>query len=213
MKKTLLILFFIAGISGIASSQMFRFGIKGGLNFSKLAFEDVTDVISGGTTYSLTQDESFMGYHIGLMARIKIPIFYIQPELLFNTSGGNVFVEGTGQNPIEQVKQVKYNKIDLPVLLGTNLGPLRINAGLVATYVLSTDSELKDVIPELETAYNSATFGYQAGIGFDFLKRLTLDGRYEGSLSNLTDKITVAGTDYPVDAREPKWIISLGILF
>ena len=213
MKKTLLILLFIAGVSGMASSQLIRIGIKGGLNYSKLAFDDMSNVVSGNTTYSLAQDESFMGYHIGLMSRINIFNLYIQPELLFNTSGGKVLVESTGQTVVEEVKQIKYNKIDLPVMVGFKFGPARINAGPVASYVLSSDSELGEVIDGLDTFSKNATIGFQAGAGLDILKKITLDARYEGGLSKLGDKITVGGEDYTFDSRDSKWVISLGILF
>jgi hypothetical protein len=213
MKKTILGLLFIAGISGFASGQL-SFGIKGGLNYSKLALADVLDVVSGTTTYSLSQDESFQGFHVGIQTRIKLFSLFIQPELLFNTSGGNIMVEYTsGSQVIQDVKQVKFNKIDLPVLVGLKLGPARINAGPVGTVVLSSDSQLGDIIPDLESASQKITIGFQAGLGLDFLKKFTLDARYEGGMSELSDKIKVGGTTYPFDSRSSKFLLSLGFFF
>lgn len=210
MKKIIFVLLIFSAFTGMVSAQFFSFGIKGGLNYSKLAFDD-TNVTSGSTTYSLKEDEAFQGFHIGVMTRIKVFNVFVQPELLFNTSGGKVLIESTS-GPAE-VRQIKYNKIDLPVLVGLKLGPLRVNAGPVASAVLSSDSKLEEIIPGLKSESKNATIGFQAGVGLDILKMITMDARYEGGLSRLGDKLTVSGTDYAFDSRSSKWLISLGFLF
>ena len=195
----------------MASAQVFSFGIKGGLNYSKLTFDDVTNVIATNGQYSLKEDESFQGFHIGIMTRLNIFNFYLQPELLFNTSGGKVLIETT--TGVQDVRNVKFNKIDLPLLLGLKFGPLRVNAGPVASVVLSTDSEIEEIIPDLSAQSKNATIGLQLGAGLDILKRITLDGRYETGLSNVGDQITVGSNNYEFDSRDSKWLISLGFFF
>jgi hypothetical protein len=215
MKKITLLSITLFSTICLASAQFFTFGIKGGLDYSRLKFDDVRDISSNLSTYHLQSDESFQGFHIGAFARIKVFSFYIQPELYFNIAGGNVLIEedqGIG-GTIETVKQVKYNKIDLPVLVGLKLGPLRLNAGPFASVVLSEDNGISDIIPELESLSKSATIGYQAGAGLDLFKFLTLDYRYEGGLSKYGDKLTVGGNDYPLDSRGNMHIISVGIMF
>jgi hypothetical protein len=212
MKKTILTLLFIAGISVFTFGQL-SFGIKGGLNYSKLAFDDVQNVLSQGSEYNLSQDEMFQGFHVGIQTRLKIFSLFIQPELLFNTSGGKISVQNV-TTTLQEVKEIRYNKIDLPVMVGLKFGPLRVNAGPVASAVLSTDSGLGDIIQGIEETSKKATIGFQGGLGLDILKILTIDARYEGGLlSKLGDKITVAGTEYPFDSRNPKFILSVGILF
>jgi hypothetical protein len=210
MKKTILALLFITGISGYTFGQL-SFGIKGGLNYSKLGFNKMSNVVSGTTSYSLSQDQSFQGFHVGLQSRIKLFNVFIQSELLFNTSGGKILVESS--TGITKVKQVKFNKIDLPILLGLKFGPARVNAGPVASVVLSTDSQLGDIIPDLKSASKNATIGFQAGVGLDIFKILTLDARYEGGLSKLGDKITVGQNSYAFDSRSSKWLVSVGFFF
>lgn len=208
---------FIAGIFslGIASAQSVNFGVKGGLNFSTLNFDEVTNIISNASNYDLESDEAFTGYHFGAFVRVKVFSLYIQPELYFTTSGGKVLVEETPDagEVVRSVRQIKYNKIDLPVLVGFKLGPLRLNAGPVATVLLSEENGVEDIIPELEVLSKSATVGLQAGAGVDLFKFLTLDYRFEGSLSKYGDKFTVGGTDYPFDSRANLHLISLGIMF
>ena len=57
---------------------------------------------------------------------------------------------------------------------------------------------------------SSMSWGFQAGIGLD-ISKLSLDARYEGSLSRLGESFSVGGADFPLDARPSQWIISLGI--
>jgi len=214
MKKYFLILMISIGITGSLMAQSVSFGVKGGLNYSKLKFDDVSNITSGATTYNLMQDESFQGFHIGVMGRLKVFNLFVQPELLFNTSGGKVLVEevNAGGN-ISKVKQIKYNKLDLPVMVGMKFGPARINVGPVASVVLSSNSEIADIVPDLETTSKGATFGYQAGVGLDILNKITFDLRYEGGLSKIGDKLTVGGTDYTFDSRDSKFLVSVGFFF
>ena len=212
MKKITLIVLVLFFSIGMTSAQFISFGIKGGLNYSSLRFDDVRNITANSSEYHLQDDESFQGFHIGVMTRIKVLAAYVQPELYFNTAGGSVLIEEVGTN-VEYVREVKYNKVDLPVLLGFKLGPLRINGGPVASVILSEDNTAQDIIPELETMSKSATIGFQIGAGIDLLKFLTLDYRFEGGLSKYGDGIEVGGETYPFDSRANIHLISLGVMF
>lgn len=217
MKKLFVILFACIFTSAFVSAQFFSFGVKGGVNYSQLKFDELSSIVSGSDAdyYSLAQDESFQSFHFGVMGRLKIFNAYLQPELYFNTSGGKVLIQEfqTDGSTVDHISQVKYSKIDLPVLIGFKFGPARLNAGPVASVVLKEDNEIGEIIPELESMSKTATIGYQAGIGIDILKFLTLDYRYEGGLSKWGEKLTVAGTEYPFDSRANIHLISMGILF
>jgi len=215
MRKVIFLLMTVCFFTGSASAQFLTFGFKGGMNYSKLKFNDIREMAANGGTYNLGTDDAFQGFHVGAMARLKIFSAYIQPELYFNTAGGSVLVEELqlGAEPVKSIKQIKYNKIDLPVMVGLKFGPLRINAGPVASVVLNENNGIEEIIPNLESLSKSAAIGYQAGFGLDILKFLTLDYRYEGSLSKYGDKLTVAGKDYPLNSRANVHLISLGILF
>lgn len=215
MKKIALIAIALFFSIGMASAQFISFGIKGGLNYSNLRFDDVRNIAVNSTEYNLQDDESFQGFHLGVMSRIKVLAAYIQPELYFNTAGGKVLIEEVqaGGATVEYARQIKYSKVDLPVLLGFKLGPLRINGGPVASVILSEDNTAQDIIPDLETMSKSATIGFQIGAGVDLLKFLTLDYRFEGGLSKYGDGIEVGDNTYPFDSRANIHLISLGIMF
>jgi hypothetical protein len=169
---------------------------------------------SGAINYNLKEDESFQGFHIGVMGRLNVFNLFLQPELLFNTTGGKLLIEEIqGGSTLNTVKQVKYSKLDLPVLIGIKFGPARVNAGPVASVTLASNSEIDDIIPNLETLSKGATIGLQVGVGLDILKTITLDARYESGLSKLGDKFSIGNTDYPFDSRNSKFILSLGFFF
>lgn len=215
MKKTALVLFICIFSVGMASAQFFSFGVKGGVNYSKLKFDEISNISVSESNYSLMEDEAFQSFHFGVMTRLKIFNMYIQPELYFNTSGGKVLIQEvqTSGVTVDNVKQVKFSKIDLPVLLGFKIGPMRINAGPVASVVISENNEITDIIPELESLSKTATIGYQAGVGIDILKFLTLDYRYEGGLSKWGDKLNIGDNSYAFDSRANMHLISMGIMF
>ncbi len=216
MKKTAGILIILMFTVGVASAQFIEFGVKGGINFSKLKFDDIKNVTSNGTEYNLLESNALTGFHVGVMTRIKLFSLYIQPELYFNTAGGKVVVQelqSSGTDYKSYTRNVKFSKIDLPIMTGLKIGPVRVNAGPVASVILSTQSGLNEIIPELSTLSKTATIGYQVGFGLDLFKFLTLDYRFEGSLSKWGDKFTVAGKDYAFDSRGNMSMISLGIMF
>lgn len=214
MKKTIILLAILAIVGTSVSGQFIRFGAKTGLNFSKLKFDDISNINSGGLSYKLSEDENFTGFHIGLMSRIKIFEAYLQPELYFNTAGGKVLLEEmSGGANAENIKKIKYNKIDFPILVGGYLKFLRLNAGPVASVILSSNSELSEVIPELKTLSKDASIGFQAGAGFDLFETLAIDFRYEAGLSKVGEKLSLGNQNYPFDSRARKLMFSVGFFF
>lgn len=169
MKKilTLTALLFFIGVA--AQAQIFTIGPKLGISNTTLSVKDNVDNYKAG--------DSKFSYHAGLFARLKIATFYIQPELYFNSVNGE-YTDATNPNDIKTLK-FNQNKIDLPVLFGFKMGPLRLNAGPVASFSMNDLEDYKDASVE---EYKSAVFAYQAGIGVD-ISKLTLDLRYEGNLS------------------------------
>ena len=63
--------------------------------------------------------------------------------------------------------------------------------------MLSSDPAL-DMVDDIEAEeeFNGATWGYQVGIGFDILKKVTIDVKYEGNLSSLGDGVKIGKKNY-----------------
>jgi len=210
MKKLILILVASLFIFTASDAQMFKYGIKAGIGFSSLKIEDLTGIDDGADIYDLVTGEGVMGYHVGIQTRIKLAMIVIQPELYFNAGGGTV--EQIVENGATEVLNVNFNRIDLPLLVGVKLGPARINVGPVGSYVLKEESDLTEIQPDYTIFTSSMTWGFQAGLGVD-ISRITLDARYEGSLSKLGETLSIGGSDFTLDARPSQWIISLGVWF
>jgi len=213
MKKIVLILAISFAMVSITRAEIFQFGLKAGLGYSKLKISDITGVGSGQDVYNLATGDGVMAYHVGIQTRIKLAVLFIQPELYFNDGGGSVERIETGG--ASELMHLDLKSFDLPVLVGVKFGPLRINAGPVGSYVLTEESialEVNNAIDDYTVYTSGMSWGFQAGLGLD-LARFSIDARYEGALSKLGDSFTVGGQDFNLDARPSQWVFSLGFWF
>jgi len=218
MKKLIIILLAVMAFN-IANAQFLRFGFKAGVSSTNVKFDDIKNIESsdGLKEYAIKQGDSKMGFHAGLYGRIQLLGLFVQPELLFTHSQGEVVLADVTASQMYTETQ-KFNKIDIPVIVGWKFGPARLGIGPVASFMLSESDGLKDKLSSIsseatENNFRKATFGYQIGVGLDILKKITLDVRYEGNLSKLGNGITLGGKDYKFDQRNPQFIFSAGIFF
>jgi hypothetical protein len=210
MKKLILFLMASFLLVQVADAQLFNWGIKGGLGFSSIKISDVTGIQDGSDVYDLVTGESVMGYHLGLQTRIKIAMIYVQPELYWNAGGGSVkqVVDGGASELLE----VKFNRIDIPVLVGAKLGPVRLNIGPMASLVVGENSDFQVLQADASLYKENFTWAWQGGIGVD-ISKFSLDIRYEGPLSDLSRVIPDDLSEYTLDPRPQQWIFSVGWWF
>jgi hypothetical protein len=217
MMKKLFAILLVVLISLPAISQI-KAGLKAGLSTTNLSMATLKTVTTGTTSYTVEALESAKyGFHGGGFLRLTLLGIYVQPELLFSTRTNEYTVTDitNSASPVKSVVEQKFNKLDIPVMVGFKLGPLRLNAGPAASLLINTPKELIDS-PDYESMYNKMTIGYQAGVGLDILKTLTLDVRYEGSLKKYQNQIqNLVGTKTTVnlDDRANAFLFSLGLMF
>jgi len=211
--KKLLAVFLILAVGLPVFSQV-RFGLKGGISTTSLTMETLKTLTSGETQYTVEALEGGnYGFHAGAFVRFNISRFYIQPELLFSSRTNEYTVTELEESPVESISKQQFNKLDLPLMLGFYLGPVRLNAGPSASLLINSPSDLIDH-PDFNAMYQDLTFGYQAGIGVDILKRLTVDLRYEGSLNKFQTHVSNAtGDKVKLDDRPDAFHLSLGFMF
>ncbi len=177
-----------------------QFGIKVGANTTTLK-------ITGGDMIENVKDAHW-GFNAGIFYRLKVAMLYIQPEAYFSTVSGN-YKYGDDPNNME-LYDFDLKRIDIPLIVGVKLGPVRVHAAPVAFFTISEDIFHQ----ELEDAMKSTTWGYQAGVGVDLLKKLTIDVRYEGSLSDFTDdNITIGGHTLNPSTKSSAFLLSVGFMF
>jgi len=203
MKKLILILFAVILSSG--AFAQFSWGLKAGATSNNFKLEEPLNISTQQAIEAVKQ--ASWGFHGGAFIRLSMLGIMIQPEVIFSMAENNMLVTDNG---IEEIRSQKFNKLDIPVLLGVKLGPVRLMAGPAASVMISSAS---DLIENAENLYKAATFGYQAGVGVDILKKITLDVRYEGGLNNFGDEITIGQETFTLDGRNNAILISAGILF
>ncbi|MEZ4900677.1 MAG: porin family protein [Spirosomataceae bacterium] len=192
MKKVLLIAVVLFSLQANAqfNRKLVFVGIRGGANFSQLQTEGFTITKPGASVQDFFRNNSSnkTGYVLGAYARIGRKVF-IQPEVLFSSKGGTFEILKNGASSPLNV-DVKFSQIDIPVLVGLKVGPLRLNAGPMASLNVSGGNNLGEAIKVYTTqnfnkTIEQATFGYQAGIGLD-IRSFNIDLRYESGFSNIS---------------------------
>ena len=203
MKKIL----FVVVLSFIFAASQAQFGIKAGVNSASFNFDQAT----GDTPDEILAQvkDTKWGFHAGVFYRLKVAMLYIQPEAYFTSTGGKFSYNDGTAGAEDEIHTLDLNSLDIPVMVGFKLGPIRVNAGPSGHLVLSSKSDLD----ALKSDVKGMTWGYQAGLGFDLLGKLTFDARYEGSLSSLGDKVTIGSTDFNTDMRSSQILLSVGIKF
>ena len=214
MKKFIVILFVV--LVSIPVFSQIKFGLKAGVSTTSLSMPTIKTISSGTTSFTVDAlTAAKYGFHGGAFVRLTLFGVYIQPELLFSTrSNEYTVINTTNQSaPVSYVVKQNFNKLDIPVMLGLKLGPIRLNAGPAASLLINSP---KDLIsdPDYKSKYSRMTIGYQAGLGFDLLSILTFDLRYEGSLKKYQNQIqNLAGTKYNLDDRPNAFLFSVGLMF
>lgn len=192
MKKLLFAIFLLLfAVQGFAQNS--GFGLKAGLSSTSVDFKNE----------QIVPNDSQTGYHLGIYGRFGGG-FYIQPELLFTQTSGSFTINSPGQTNGEKFK-ANFNRLDIPVMFGFRmLKVVRIMAGPIAS--IDVNSEIKDAANTVKDSnFNSATLGYQAGLGVD-IGNLNVDLKYEGGLSSVTQNIAGLSTDNRIN----QWVLSIG---
>jgi len=212
MKKLFVLLLVV--VVALPSFSQLKKGIKAGLSTTTLTMEDVKTITSGTYMYSVEKLKGAnYGFHGGLFLRLNVSKLFIQPELLFSSTSNEYTVKDLASATPGTVVKQTFNKLNIPVMLGLKFGPLRLDAGPAASVLIGSPKELISN-SEFKTLYSKTSFGYQAGLGLDVLKLLTIDVRYEGSLKKYQNQIENAlGTAVNLDDRPNAFLFSLGLMF
>ncbi len=133
-----------------------RFGIRGGLNVSNLSVENLPN-----------KSERF-GYHIGVFADLPVvsDFMSLQPEL-------NYSVKGAAFKPLNERRTLNMNYLDFLLPVAFHLGPIDIQVGPFASYLISTPdyAVYNDNIVVVD-AFKKYDVGLTAGLSYNFGKLL-----------------------------------------
>ncbi len=197
----------------------FQFGIKGGVNLSRLSFGEFVKTSTNtngspavsvdGQTFRDNLRDSFnsrTGTSFGIYTRFGKNLF-IQPEVLYSTRTGSLDIIRNGQTESVTIKTTSF---DVPVLLGIKGGPIRVMAGPVVSFRVSDNQRLGEALKQytsgtLNEAWTKASYGYQVGGGLD-IGNLGLDVRYEGNISDIAQ---ISDNTGKFSQRMKSWQITL----
>lgn len=220
MKKLLFAFAFMLASFTAAQAQS-GFGIRGGANLSNVS----------GDLRDESRFNNKIGFHAGITYQLAIVenFFSIQPELLYSQKGfknnEDEFQSDLLNINVRREGTVSYNYLDLPVLAKIKAGPLYFEAGPQASYLLNVNNKTKtyndgelqssDSDPKSTDGLKKFELGYAAGIGLASNNGISIGLRYNGSLSDFTDKDVSYG-DYGDDltnARNSVIMLTVGFTF
>ena len=181
---------------GLGAMAQVDFGPRINLTSTKLDIsENVADVKSGDAQF---------GYQLGAFLRIQVPVIgiYVQPEALFSKQSSQVTLNS-------ETADLTFNQIDVPVMIGFKLGPVRLNAGPSFRFLNGADLEVPgNPTEDVKEYYKSSTVGYQAGVGIDIAK-FVFDLKYEGSFSEINEQVTNL-SPVAIDQRVSQLVFGVG---
>lgn len=209
MKKIILSLsILILGIAASgASAQSIRWGVKGGMNFTQAP--KVNEIL---------KSEARMGYHIGPMVELGLPIIpvSIDAALLFSTTSSEIKDASDAWN-----QMLETNYIELPINLKATVFNaagfgIMIVAGPSFNYLINHNlKDLTDRIDSLDKfKANKFAVGLNAGIGIEAFNLLQITATYNATFSD-TYKFESVGqsvSDF-FNARNKGFRLSAAVLF
>lgn len=213
MMKKLLFACLFSLLSFTAFSQI-QFGIRAGLGTTDINPNDLTLLSEDGReALGLAIDDAKFNLFGGFLVRIKINNFFLQPELIFSSTGVDYEVDDFSNvgNVITSVRNESYQYLDIPVLFGYKAGFLRLMLGVEGHVFLNSTSDLFD-FDNYSQNFDGLTLGWQGGIGIDIAKFM-LDLRYQGNFSKFGTHIRFAGNEYQFDESPSRLMLSAGFLF
>ncbi|WP_084362812.1 outer membrane beta-barrel protein [Roseivirga echinicomitans] len=154
---------------------------------------------------SVKEGDAEFGYQFGAFLRVKVPVIglYIQPEALLSQTNSTI-TSGTSN------VDLSFNRVDVPVMIGGKIGPLRINAGPAFSFLTKAESDVSGAVVDIKDNYSNTTVGFQAGLGVDVLK-FVIDLKYEGALSEkFGETITAGGNSFQTDERSSQIVLAVG---
>lgn len=166
-------------------SQKFVFGPCVGVNLSNFGISNMD---------STPNADSKIGYNFGIFSRVKIGVFFVQPEIIyiFNRTSVDLY-----KSPNTISDGFGLGMLSGTVMIGYKIGTLRIQAGPYAFKQLNEAIQKNEGIFDLTLNKDNLNWGLQAGLGLNIAKRWQLDVRYMRSMQKLTYKALVNnGSEY-----------------
>lgn len=197
------------------NDKKFKWGVNGGISTSSVKPDDllITDRDDANSFLINVKDAKY-GVDIGAFAHFKTgKRFFIRPELHINSTRTDYELEDLkSAHPVKSLVTESYHNLTMPVNLGVQFGPLRIQAGAVGAYHLGGKSGFKTAVEDYEQNFDGLALGWQAGIGLDIWK-LNVDIKYEGDFGKYAEHMQFFGNNVAFNDREKQMKFAVGWTF
>ncbi|NPV82629.1 MAG: PorT family protein [Candidatus Aminicenantes bacterium] len=217
MKKTLVIslILLLMALAASPARALVTFGVKGGLNNSKIVFSPALDM--PGQKY-------LQGYCFGAFLSLNFGPIGIQPEVLYSRRGmeAQVLLDPADPASLAQAR-LMLDYIEIPLLVRLNIipaGPVKFyifggpsygflqKAKVRMTYMGTSEEE--DIKSDFRNNALAAVGGLGLDIKIPLLFKVSVDARYHYGLGNILSE----GSSVPTDkARNTGFSVLLGIGF
>lgn len=205
-KQTSLLLTLLALLLAAPTFAQVRGGLRLGMSSTEVQVEDLFN--AEGRNFAVT--DANYSFHAGGFLQFDFGTFFVQPEAVFNSNRVDFRVTDFGNGAVNEAFTERYNYLDIPVMTGLKLGPLRLQAGPVGHLLIGNQSELEE-IPDFDADLQKLRLGFQTGIGLD-IWNIVIDLKYEGNLNN-GDNITIGGEQLNFSRNPSRLIATVGYAF
>lgn len=191
MKQTLTAVVLAIALSAISANAQVGFGVKGGLNLTKL------NVNNPEVSY-----DSRSGYHAGLFLRGKFNKVAIQPELLFFTQRGEF-------KSTLLTAQESFTYLSIPLIFKFyTVGGLNLQVGPQFGFLIDGDRKVSTFTGsgtyDITDYYKKSDVSVSLGGGYDFGVGLGLDVRYNIGVKDINNAANGQ------EAKSRIFLVSLG---
>lgn len=192
-----------------AQAQVFTLGPKAGFTFTEFNIDETS--LDESVDINALPDGSKVGVTAGAFFQFNLGFLNFQPEILFTQQTSQLAFSDVS---ISDIQKVRFNQLDIPLLVGLNLGKVvRLQGGPVMNYVLDvgTDPGAGNLIQAVVQEFDNRAWSYQVGGGLD-LGRMALDVRYGSTFGKREVGFDVDGTTVPVSVGRQGWTVTAGIM-
>jgi hypothetical protein len=208
MKKTILILF-LGMVSAASSFAQFEVGLRLGMSSQNVSTDQLTLQSTTLNELRLSLGNASYGYHFGLFTQFKLGAFTIGPEVILNSNSYEYKLEEFNEEGgLSKIITDSYQYLDIPILFGVKLGPLRAYAGPEVHYFVNSYSALAKENGFAEQI-DKLNYGAIGGAGLN-VGKIRLDVRYELNLSSFDDNIVFNNQGIDFNSNNSRLIFSLG---
>lgn len=205
----------LATVAG-ANAQIFKFGVKAGMNINKMHF-------SNDAAQKIFNPDNSCGWTAGIMGEFNVPVIGICVDASLMYARMNNGVDDKiselnssipGQDTYTEEKQVfGRNFLEIPIHLKYKLN-LPVVASIVKPMIFTGPNFAfkldKNLLKSMKT--KTCQVAWDLGIGVELLNHLQVAGSYSFGINNIAD-FTLGTHTQEIKAKNSYWQITAAYLF